>query len=944
MSCGFTSLSSVQMKVHCKRSRGRPSTLSSRMARQVTQLKQKAAAQRVASSAGMLRCRGAPGRGAHSDSHCRQGDTGDASGTQQDWAADQTESKRRGRKPKSLLRGVASKKQEVTEEKSDSYSSDNEEDDDEGSYNSEEETSSLKVTSFSKGVPRRPFSIGSSSSSSSRLQANLKAKRKRSEPAGVSMSMPGADARRAPGGTSLVSAEMDHPDHQGYKRQCLPSWGAPSLDSSLGDSRGAHLVAVTDMHRFNNKEAMAKSSDAHGILGKRRDLWMRSQREEIFRAGRSRSKQATGHAVSRLLESFAAADALPNCVLSKEMLVDGLKILISKEDELLYAACVHTLDLPDIFSVVIEGERGNRPRIYSLEQLLQEAVLDVRPQTEAILTAGTRVWGPGEEEKGGSVMVEFDDGDRGRISLPNVRVLPPGYQVHCAEPSQALLISPGRRHGRRSSAQETRDTHLEKSTNGEAAGRPQEKRPASWKRPPVDFFLFNGTSRKTQRRIRERDLGVFQRPSPRPLVASTPLKGIFGSPFEPTTERHKKQFLVKLDHEGVTSPKTKNSRALLRLGGGGGGEGRAGKATTAATPGAPVRYPNPVLLLAKDGKRGRGVRESSEVKSHPLPKSAPTPSKGLLSSGPGGEYSLDYPSDGPSSYSELDEDDEDEEECRDRRRRRSEGAAPATAAPSIPAGGRFLSRLSLCSSSSTSSSSSSGSLSSSSSVCSSDNDSSYSSDEESSSVLLRRALLQQDNQNNPGNQPPKPPAKEQTSAKRQRMSSPDPLTRMVPHLPGRQLWKWSGNPTQRRGLKGKARKLFYKAIVRGKETVRVGDCAVFLSPGRPQLPYVGRVESLWESWSSSMVVRVKWFYHPEETRLGKRHRDGKNALYQSSHEDENDVQTISHRCQVVGRDEYEHLIRRRKPGGVTHDLFYQAGTYEPTTGQLVSAEGVAIVS
>lgn len=63
--------------------------------------------------------------------------------------------------------------------------------------------------------------------------------------------------------------------------------------------------------------------------------------------------------------------------------------------------------------------------------------------------------------------------------------------------------------------------------------------------------------------------------------------------------------------------------------------------------------------------------------------------------------------------------------------------------------------------------------------------------------------------------------------------------------------------------------------MRGKETVRVGDCAVFLSPGRPQLPYVGRVESLWESWSSSMVVRVKWFYHPEETRLGKRHRDGK---------------------------------------------------------------------
>lgn len=76
-------------------------------------------------------------------------------------------------------------------------------------------------------------------------------------------------------------------------------------------------------------------------------------------------------------------------------------------------------------------------------------------------------------------------------------------------------------------------------------------------------------------------------------------------------------------------------------------------------------------------------------------------------------------------------------------------------------------------------------------------------------------------------------------------------------------------------MKGKARKLFYKAIVRGKETLRIGDCAVFLSAGRPNLPYIGRIESLWESWGSNMVVKVKWFYHPEETKLGKRQCDGK---------------------------------------------------------------------
>ena len=38
---------------------------------------------------------------------------------------------------------------------------------------------------------------------------------------------------------------------------------------------------------------------------------------------------------------------------------------------------------------------------------------------------------------------------------------------------------------------------------------------------------------------------------------------------------------------------------------------------------------------------------------------------------------------------------------------------------------------------------------------------------------------------------------------------------------------------------------------------------------------IGRIESMWESWGSNMVVKVKWFYHPEETKLGKRQSDGK---------------------------------------------------------------------
>lgn len=47
-----------------------------------------------------------------------------------------------------------------------------------------------------------------------------------------------------------------------------------------------------------------------------------------------------------------------------------------------------------------------------------------------------------------------------------------------AEPSPALLISPGRR-GRRSSTVEKKETPTEKTANEEAGEKPQEKRPGT---------------------------------------------------------------------------------------------------------------------------------------------------------------------------------------------------------------------------------------------------------------------------------------------------------------------------------------------------------------------------------------------------------------------------------------------------------------------------------
>lgn len=60
----------VQMKAHCKH-RGRPSALSSRLAKRVTHLKQKVAAQRGATTASVLHSRGSFGGEDESKSDCR---------------------------------------------------------------------------------------------------------------------------------------------------------------------------------------------------------------------------------------------------------------------------------------------------------------------------------------------------------------------------------------------------------------------------------------------------------------------------------------------------------------------------------------------------------------------------------------------------------------------------------------------------------------------------------------------------------------------------------------------------------------------------------------------------------------------------------------------------------------------------------------------------------
>lgn len=89
-------------------------------------------------------------------------------------------------------------------------------------------------------------------------------------------------------------------------------------------------------------------------------------------------------------------------------------------------------------------------------------------------------------------------------------------------------------------------------------------------------------------------------------------------------------------------------------------------------------------------------------------------------------------------------------------------------------------------------------------------------------------------------------------------------SKIAAFLPERQLWKFHCEK-ERKPQKRAQKRVYHQSIRRGDEIIHLNDCAIFISAGRPSLPFVGRIVQMWESLNGNMFVRVKWFYHPEET-------------------------------------------------------------------------------
>lgn len=60
----------------------------------------------------------------------------------------------------------------------------------------------------------------------------------------------------------------------------------------------------------------------------------------------------------------------------------------------------------------------------------------------------------------------------------------------------------------------------------------------------------------------------------------------------------------------------------------------------------------------------------------------------------------------------------------------------------------------------------------------------------------------------------------------------------------------------------------------GVSLTKEGDCALLTPEDEKGLPYVGRIEHMYECSQLEYIVTC-WFFHPEETRQGRRKTDSR---------------------------------------------------------------------
>ncbi|KAF8773685.1 BAH and coiled-coil domain-containing protein 1 [Argiope bruennichi] len=596
---------------------------------------------------------------------------------------------------------------------------------------------------------------------------------------------------------------------------------------------------------------------------------------------------------------------LKSCILKPDELQKDARLLVLDEG-LFYAGHVTKSDDPDVYGILIDGDRAARPHMFSKEEILNAAVLEVKPTHKQQLPEGSRIcafWSqqyrclyPGTVTKSSSPMpdpsmlyVEFDDGDSGRIPLNDIRMLPPDFPIVSMEPNPFMILGK-----RRSRAQSQNSCGTNDGKNGnESSSQMNEKDKSDSKKQKIS----DKSSKKSNPESKHKDSLKRKRSPSASNRSRSSSKSSSTSRAESknqtpaTAEEHKKK---KSEEKTKTaSSKSKDSDS---------------KTDSSSVEPKPKKHKKHKDKEEHHKHHHHHHHKHHHHKKHKTEKHERRTSNDTVISSSTSSTGDDSHACLSSSSVRLPNPEQDmfilENSKSELTVKIKKSPSPHTNHEDAAAAAEKKEKRTTVMETSDSSSS----------------------DEDVVEPAKKKTKKSKGNQNKPAKRKERVPSVEKS--------------KIAAFLPVRQLWRWSGKSFRRPGAKGKAKKEFYRAIQRGKETIRVGDCAVFLSTGRPHLPYIGRIETMWESWGGKMDVKVKWFYHPEETKSGKKLSHLKGALFQSPHFDENDVQTISHKCEVLSWGEYQEKKHPENKYSDDNDTYFLAGTYDPILGTLILEPGV----
>ncbi|XP_076325164.1 uncharacterized protein LOC143233119 isoform X2 [Tachypleus tridentatus] len=712
----------------------------------------------------------------------------------------------------------------------------------------------------------------------------------------------------------------------------------------------------------------------------------------------SESSEGENIPLSALIDRSPTPE-LQSCLLQPRELDGNLRVL-TMDDGLFYAGTIKAIQAPDVYGITRDGERGNRPHIYSREEILNEAIVEVKPTSLHHLPEGRRIcafWSqqyrcmyPGTVAKSSSpkrdsgrdmVYVEFDDGDSGRISLKDICMLPPDYPVVSTDLNPLMLLGKRRQH-QVSEGSITDNSSTTLSHNGEKIKIKKNKNKSK-------------SGKKKNYKSQNLDTDAYSQKDdvfyPEALLS---FSGSKDSNFNSTTTSYSAPFTLTTFATTTTtavnekatsvysSNKEKNKNLQKKKSKKSKGESRSkikekskekewhhiGSSSETSC--------GPSSLKAKKHKKHKDdhkhrwhhhhhhchhhhhhKKHRHEKRSNPSsPEHCMSSScsdvntSKIVSSSPKTsltENTARFLKDTSSSPQQLSLGEVSSESLANEERNPSTERKKSELMVKIRANSTDIPHED--NKEMHKEDKKNADMEFSSDNRSDSSESSDSSDKERTTTKLS-AVKEEFQQKKKKTSETSENSEKSSDKKRRKDRLPSvEKSKIAAFLPAQQLWRWAGKSFRRANTKGKAKKEFYKAIIRGKETIKVGDCAVFLSTGRPHLPFIGRIETMWQSWGGNMVVKVKWFYHPDEAKGGNQLLEPKGAVFQSPHMDENDVQTISHKCEVLSWTEYKARRVAETSSGKSeygsmfdnNDVYYLAGSYDPLTASLELEAGVS---